>query len=99
MRSEEISGLMEQEQAACRPVEACGDLSRPGRSVGRFRRFFQGLVRPAVAQGHPCALPDDCWDSAHEQVWLQTANSTRDFLAKQSGPELRMEIHHHLFLS
>ena len=99
MRNEETRGPMNQDQARCLPVEACGDLPRPGRRGGWYQRLLQGWVHPAVAQRHPCPLSDACWDTQHEQLRRRPVDSARDLLAQQSGPELRMAMHHHLLLS
>ena len=99
MRSAQTRGLMEQDQAVRFAVEACGDRTQAGQSVGWFRRLFQGLVRPSRNHRHAFSLLDERWDAQHEQVRVQTADSPRDIIATQSGPDLRMVMQHHLFLS
>ena len=39
------------------------------------------------------------WDAPHEQVWIQTAYSYRDFVLQERRPALRFAIYQHLALS
>ncbi len=42
---------------------------------------------------------DHLWDAQREQVWTQTAYSSRDFVIQERRPALRLAIYQHLALS
>jgi hypothetical protein len=99
MRSTETRDRLHQDQAACPPLEACGPISQPGRRMYWLQWLRHGWGRPPVAQGQTCAVPDASWDSQHEQLRPPLVESAQDCIAMQSGPNLRMVMHHHLLLS